>query len=103
MSLCPLYDELLEKVKMRPVQIEILVLCKTLRELYKEHAEFVFILIVHHESFVATSTAKIKTMPYNGKKVDGGKGIVYMIKYLPPLLHQIINAYFEMVTDKQKI
>ena len=97
----PLFDELLSKVSQKiDVPIDIKRVCTTINTLsqtmssdqsyvhYYEIAGLIYhySIVHHHFNF---------TIPYDGKLMTGGKGILYFIANLPPLLQQIISQYIE--------
>src|SRR5579872_3477294 len=92
----PLYDELLKRVEARTDDgIDIKRVCTTINNIAQslkpeevaEHYKEIAALMLHHELL---TSGQILGVPYNGKVMVGGKGILYNIASLPPLLQQII-------------
>lgn len=99
----PLYDELLEQVKQRQEKtIDIKRICTTINNIsqtmsedeasgyYRELAA----LIVHHDH-VHNGGVLLAQVPYDGKVMFGGKGLLVYIMNLPPMLQQIIAQFIE--------
>jgi len=99
----PLYDELLKRVHSRNEKsVDIKRVCTTINNISQthsseetmEHFREIAALNLHHDVLSNTgfSTGSI---PYEGKVMVGGKGLLYQITKLPPLLQQIIAQYIE--------
>ncbi len=98
----PLYDSLLLSVKEEPKNIDINAVCGTINSLTKlpkddmmGHYEIIQSIIMHYTLVNNGSLPNI--IPYSGKLMTGGKGPLYMMTNLPPLLQQIIAAYLESI------
>lgn len=99
----PLYDELLKKVENRKDKagIDVKRVCSTINNLSqflsaeeaKKHYDEICGLIIHHD--VLNRGMMTNIIPYEGKTMAGGKGILYSSINLPPLLQQIIAQYIE--------
>lgn len=99
----PLYDKLLQMVEMqKDKSIDIKRLCISINNIAStqspedayEHYKEIAALILHHE-LVSNNGILLSTVPYDGKVMVGGKGIIYSIMNLPPLLQRIIAQYIE--------
>lgn len=93
----PLYDSL-EEARKKYSPVELRKLCYTISKLSEEHTEIIYALILHHE-MKETNGTRFRTIPYNGKVFDGGKGIIYNMTILPPVLQQIISTYMERISQ----
>lgn len=99
----PLYDELLRRVEARTEKgIDIKRICTTINNIATthspgetiEHYREIGSLILHHE-LLANNGVLLSPVPYEGRVMVGGKGILHSIMNLPPLLQQIIAQYIE--------
>lgn len=99
----PLYDELLRRVNARTEKgIDIKRICTTISNIatthkpeeVAEHYQEIGALILHYE-LLANNGVLLSLIPYEGRLMVGGKGILYHITNLPPLLQQIIAQYVE--------
>jgi hypothetical protein len=101
----PLYDELLRQVESRAqtnqgVDVKRLCLsinniCQTLpAEATHTHYREIAALILYH-SILHPKSVVTSNIPFDGKLMVGGKGILYGINNLPPTLQQIIGQYVE--------
>lgn len=98
----PLYDELLRKVRQRKDKtIDIKRVCTTINNIAqtmspeetKKHYEEILALIIHHER--VASGMVLSVVPFDGKTMVGGKGVLFTMNKLPPTLQQIIAQYIE--------
>lgn len=95
----PLYDDLLSKVNTGSFDVK--KVCTTINEMpnymsteeYSKHYQEITALIFHHE--LKTTGALLSSVAYDGKVMAGGKGILYNITSLPPILQQIISIYID--------
>jgi hypothetical protein len=101
----PLYDQLIRKVNDRNEKsIDIKRLCITINNIVQtqssedssEHYREISALILHHE-LLANNGVLLSPIPYEGKVMTGGKGVLYNITFLPPILQQILVEYIEML------
>lgn len=99
----PLYDELLKKVEsMDDSGVDIKRLCNTINSIAQSHSaedahdhyREIAALILHHE-ILNNKGILLSPVPYDGKVMISGKGILYQIMNLPPLLQKIIAQYIE--------
>ena len=97
----PLYDELLKRVnETTDKALDIRKLCNTINGIGQTHASDQVVehyreiaaLILHHE---VLTTGSLSSVPFDGKLMFGGKGLVYQIMNLPPMLQLIIGKYIE--------
>lgn len=92
----PLYDQLLYKVNERKdtSSIDIDSVCSTISWIQDVvHWENIQTLIIHHEILNTGGLSAI--VPYNGKTMLNGRGILYHMVNLPPTLQHIIAQYIE--------
>ena len=99
----PLYDELVKQVNARTEKgIDVKRVCTTINtiaqthtpEEVSEHYREIGALILHHELLINNGVL-LSTVPYDGRVMVGGKGVLHNIMNLPPLLQQIIAQYIE--------
>lgn len=99
----PLYEYLLQEVnKRKDTGIDIKRICTTINNISqkllppqaKEHHEEIHALILHHD-FI-TNGGLLSPIPYDGKLMVGGKGILHCLSNMPPILQQIIAQYLEI-------
>ena len=99
----PLYDILVKKVQERAEKnIDIKRVCTTINNIAKnntpeetaEHYRELSALILHHD-LVRNNGVLLSSVPFDGRVMTGGKGILYNIMNLPPNLQQIIAQYVE--------
>lgn len=99
----PLYDELLRRVNAREEKgIDIHRICTTINNISythspaetQDHYREIDALILHHE-LLSNNGVLLSHVPYEGRVMVGGKGILYYIMNLPPILQQIIAQYLE--------
>lgn len=99
----PLYDELLNDVRSRNEKnIDIKRVCTTINNISQtlspndvmEHYREIGALILHHE-LLQNGGVLLSSVPYGGKVMVGGKGVLHHITNMPPLLQQIIAQYIE--------
>lgn len=98
----PLYEELLNlslQDKTRPINTSLMstainnISTKLGREEGKDHFEEIYALIFHH--FTMSGVSSNMSIPYTGKLMTGGRGVLYEINKLPPNLCHIIWLYTE--------
>ena len=99
----PLYDELVKKVEARTEKgIDVKRICATINGISQsmkpedanKHYTEIAALILHHE-ILSNGGVLLSAIPYDGKVMAGGKGILHCPMNLPPLLQQIIAQYIE--------
>ena len=99
----PLYEQLLEKVnKRKEKNIDIKCICITINNISNnlsnseaiEHYQEIAALILHHD-LISNNGIMLSSVPYEGKTMIGGKGLLYVITNFPPQLQQIIAQYVE--------
>lgn len=96
------YDQIVESLKEKPVQkMEARKLCSVLGSLPKEHREYLYMFIIHHERIHGSGTKSWRANPYKGKTFDGGKGVKYNWMDLPPKLQEIFTRYIEIISTKE--
>lgn len=97
----PLYEVLLERVNNRELKdIDIKRVCSTINSIANNHSKEdandhyreIAALVLHYE-LVNNDGVLLSSVPYDGKTVAGGKGIIFNMMNLPPLLQQIIAEY----------
>lgn len=99
----PLYDELLKQVEERTEKaIDIKRVCTTINNIAQtlppeaaaEHYREIGALVLHHE-LISNGGVLLSPVPYDGKVMVGGKGVLHYITNMPPILQQIIAQYVE--------
>lgn len=100
----PLYDDLYHRVNERlDKAIDIKKICTTINSIAQPptsaeealaHYKEIGALILHHE-LLSNNGYLITQVPFEGKLMAGGKGLLYYIMTLPPILQQIIAQYIE--------
>lgn len=99
----PLYDNLLEKVKQRTDKsIDIKRVCTTINNIPQfldeketaDHYDEIFALIIHHD-LLNNGGLILSNVPFDGKTMVGGRGVLYNIAKFPPSLLQIIAQYID--------
>ena len=99
----PLYDELAARAEARKEKsINIKQICTTITNISqtlppeeaKKHYDEIAALILHHE-IISNGGILLSPIPYDGKVMIGGKGILHNMMNLPPNLQQIIAQYIE--------
>lgn len=100
----PLYDDLYYKVNNRVDKaIDIKKVCTTINNIAQPptsseeallHYKEIGGLIMHHE-LLSNNGVLMGQNPFDGKLMAGGKGLLYYIMTLPPVLQQIIAQYIE--------
>ncbi len=98
----PLYDDLYQRVIQRNDKtIDIKKICTTINNIGQPSAEEALshykeigALILHHE-LLSNNGHLMTQIPFDGKLMVGGKGLLYYIMTLPPILQQIIGQYIE--------
>lgn len=99
----PLYDELVRRVEARTEKaIDIKRVCTTINNIatthtaeeMAEHYREIGALILHHE-LLANNGVLLSPIPFDGRVMAGGKGVLHYIMNLPPNLQQIIAQYVE--------
>lgn len=98
----PLYDRLKEQVSQnRSQSIDLRCICMTINSMHQkvktkeeviEHLYAIAALIHHHE-MLGSGGVTFHAVPYMGRIIDGGKGPLFTMVNLPPLLQHIIAAY----------
>lgn len=93
------YDEIVEHLNNNPARkMESRKLCSVLCSLPKEHREYLYMYIVHHDQLHGTKTKTWRSNPYKGKTYDGGKGVMYNWMNLPPKLQDIFTEYIRRIS-----
>lgn len=96
----PLYEELLNRVKESTDKtVDIRKLCTTINSIGQthtpdqvtDHYREIAALILHHEIINGT----VSSIPFEGKVMIGGKGLLLQVSNLPVVLQQIISKYIE--------
>jgi hypothetical protein len=99
----PLYDELVRRVEARSEKnIDIGRICSTINNIAlthsveetTEHYREIAALILHYE-LLSNNGILLSSVPYDGRVMAGGKGVLHFIMNFPPLLQQIIAQYIE--------
>lgn len=99
----PLYDTLLKQVESRTEKgIDVKRVCTTINNISQtlhpdaaaEHYREIGALILHHD-LINNNGVLLSPVPYDGKVMVGGKGVLHYIMNMPPLLQQIIAQYVE--------
>jgi len=99
----PLYDELSRRVEARTEKaIDIKCVAATINNISQNlsfedaqiHYREIAALILHHD-LLANNGILLSPIPFDGKVLNGGKGIIHYIMNLPPNLQQIIAQYIE--------
>lgn len=104
----PLYDELFLKANDRKEKhINVMQICTTINNISqtltpeeaKKHLVEIAGLILHHE-ITTNGGILLSLVPYDGKVMIGGKGILHNMMNFPPILQQIIAQYIEESSQK---
>ena len=99
----PLYDELLKRAEQQTGKaIDVKQICTTINSLGQNmpaeeasiHYHDIAALILHHE-LLANKGVLLSNVPYEGKTINGGRGIIHYVINLPPILQHIIAQYLE--------
>ena len=99
----PLYDYLAQRVAARTEKtINVKQICATITNISqtsspeeaRKHYEELGALILHHE-FIHNGGVLLSPVPFEGKIMVGGKGILHYMMNLPPSLQQILAQYIE--------
>jgi len=107
----PLYDELVRRVHSRTEKaIDIKRVCTTISNIstthkpdeIANHYQEIAALILHNE-LLSNNGILLSYVPYDGRLMVGGKGILYSITNFPPLLQQIIAQYIENSNEMSTI
>jgi len=85
----PLYDKLANMDN--DIFVDNKIICRTITNLDKSHAETVYAIILHH--FILTTGEIPKTPPYNSSTFPGGRGIKALWTNLAPEVQKIIVHY----------
>lgn len=101
----PLYDELVAKIP-ESSTVDINRVSATINSISTnlapdqaaEHYREIAALILHHES-LTNNGVLLTPVPYGGKTMTGGKGLLYTITNLPAQLQQIIALYVTSVSE----
>ena len=97
----PLYDELLKRVReSEDKTLDVRKICTSIKSIGQtntpdqvaEHYREIGALIIHH---VVITTGGLPSIPFEGKVMIGGKGLLFQVTNLPTLLQQIIWKYLE--------
>lgn len=100
----PLFDKLFSEIENKEVRtIDIAFIGNTFRtmgqnfpiEKVLSHYEEVMALIIHFYG-LANKGKLSDFIPFDGKGMPGGKGILYNISNLPPILQEIIQDYLKI-------
>lgn len=84
--------------------------CATINKLPSEHLLMVFLLVLHHgikensdivDVIIPTLKGKSRQihLPYSGRVLDSGKGVIYKMSSLPEDLRKIIYCYIETISE----
>lgn len=97
----PLYDELLNSIPEK--HLDLSQICSTINSLKEqehsqEHYEIIMALIFHHD--IKNNGTPLTMVPYDGKLLSGGKGVIFQISQLPIQLQQIIGNYLIKCSGK---
>ena len=99
----PLYDELVKRAESRTEKaIDIKRICTTINNIAQTsppdeaaaHYKEIGAIILHHE-LLTNNGVLLSPIPFDGKVMVGGKGVLHYIMNLPPNLQQIIAQYVE--------
>lgn len=104
----PLYDELAKRVDDRSDNsgIDLKRVCTTINciaqltpaeSAYNHYSEIGAIIL--HYDLLENNGVLLSSVPYEGRVVMGGKGIIYYIANMPPKLQQIIAQYIELCRE----
>lgn len=91
-ALTKLYSFLHVHVVKSQTTIDINQMCSTLNTLNIDHAEIIMLLIYHHYA-LENKGQSYQKVPYSGIIFTGGKGVLYQVRNLPPVLQHILEAY----------
>lgn len=99
----PLYDYLAKKAEAnRDKIIDLSLLCATINNMcydegcpdYLDHYREIGVLIFHHD-LINNKGVMLSHVPYEGKTISGGKGIMFNSANLQPKLQHILAHYIE--------
>ena len=98
-----LYDELLKRISSEPVQYDWKKNSAVINNIPDHNLEIIYALILHHY-YLANKSADLKTkapnnLPYGGRAINGGKGIIYVVSNLPQSLQAVIAEYIKSVVN----
>lgn len=88
----PLYDRLSNMDD--SILMDNKIICRTITNLDKSHAETVYALILHH--YFLTNDVVLKSPPYHSSTFPGGRGIKALWINLSPDLQKIIAHYIHL-------
>ena len=85
--------------------------CGIINKLPVDHIKIIFLLIIHHginensrniSSMKSTLSGRSRQiyLPYSGRVLDSGKGVIYKMSSLPEDLQKIIYRYIETVSSQ---
>ncbi len=84
----------LEKMDIKNTQLK--TLCPTINKLPINHAEIIYMLIIHYNFLESKSISS--NIPYNGKTTPSGKGVIFVIEHFPLKLQKIISNYIYLIS-----
>lgn len=99
----PLYDDLVNRVSERELKgVDIDNVCSVINNISLnltnddalEHYREIGAIIMHY-AILNDQLGSKSTTPYESKVMVGGKGLLYYITNLPPMLQQIIAQYID--------
>lgn len=101
MSLFPLYDEVVSAMDGKETVLN-QSQCSTIARLGQENLDIIYLLILHHYSLgdKTTNPESSDQIPYGGRTISNGKGILYRkLNQIPSDLQKIIFRYLEMISN----
>ena len=102
-----LYESLKSKIKPSDnTAVDVNQMCATINNISmslapedaREHYRWIYSLILHHAYINGTHTFP-SHIPYDGKVMNGGKGVLQYMKNLPPILQQVLAQYIIMYSE----
>ena len=73
-------------------------MCTSIGKLPHEHIEMIFLLIAYH-AHLNQDVSDVNTIPYQGKPMGGGKGLIYKLTSLPSDLQKIVYVYLNQISS----
>jgi hypothetical protein len=97
MSKFPLYDELVSKMDGTEISLN-KNHCNTITRLAQEHLNIIYLIILHHHH--VTNNNNINEIPYGGKTISNGKGVIFKkLSQIPVDAQKIIYKYLMIMSS----
>ncbi len=95
-----IYQHMMEKssnVQNDEIEYNKSTICATIGKLPQEHLEIVFLLMIFH-AHLNQDVKTIEDIPYLGKPMSSGKGIIYKMEQVPINLQKILYVYLNEIS-----